>query len=248
MQITSHKLRPLVPPKDSLMDALSESGLSLKDDDIIAISSKVVSIDEGRTVAMKGIDKEELVRSESDWYWKAPNSRYRRVFTIAKGLMIGGAGIDESNGAGYYILYPKDPFKSAKRLRLQLMKKFNLMSLAVIITDSTSIPLHRGAIGVALSWDGIDPLRDYRGTKDIFGRTINIEMANVIDSLAAAAGLEMGEGNEQRPIVVIRGARNISRKNRANNKDQLIVTPEDDLFAPFFWDRTWKKGGSGIEN
>jgi F420-0:gamma-glutamyl ligase len=245
MQITAYRLRPLVPPQDSLTDALSESKLTLKDGDILAISSKVVSIDEGRTVPMQGIDKEALVKSESDWYWSAGElSRYRRIFTIAKGFMIGSAGIDESNGAEHYILYPKDPFKSAKRLRTKLMKKYGLKSLAVIITDSSSNPLRRGAIGIALSWDGIDPLRDYRGTKDIFGRTITIEMANLIDSLAAAAVLEMGEGNEQTPVAVIRGAKNISLKNRAKNKDQLIVEPEDDIFAPLFWNGTWKKGGA----
>lgn len=246
MEILGIRIKALVPPKGSLAEALSESTLTLKDGDIVAISSKVVSIDEGRTLPMKGIDKEELVRAESDWYWNAPKtSRYRRIFTIAKGLMIGGAGIDESNGAEHYILYPKDPFKSAKRLRAQLMKKFNLTSLAVVVTDSSSNPLRRGAIGVALSWDGIDPLRDYRGTKDIFGRTIAIEMANLIDSLAAAAVLEMGEGDEQTPVAVIRGAKNISLKNRPKNKDQLIVTPEDDLFAPIFWNGKWKKGGLG---
>ncbi len=248
MQVTAYKLRPLVPPKDSLSEALYESKLTLKDGDIIAISSKVVSIDEGRTLPMEGTDKEELVRSESDWYWKAPNSRYRRIFTIAKGFMIGSAGIDESNGAEHYILYPVDPFKSAKRLRTQLMKKFGLTSLAVIITDSSSNPLRRGAIGIALSWDGIDPLRDYRGTTDIFGRTITIEMANLIDSLAAAAVLEMGEGDEQTPVAVIRGAKNISLKNRPANKDQLIVEPEDDIFAPLFWNGKWKKGGEGKRN
>ncbi len=178
--------------------------------------------------------KEQLVRSESDWYWNAPvSSRYRRIFTIAKGILIGSAGIDESNGADHYILYPVDPFKSAKQLRTQLMKKFGLSSLGVIITDSSSNPLRRGAIGVALSWDGVDPLRDYRGTTDIFGRTIMIEM---------------GEGNEQTPIAVIRGAKNIFLKNRPKSKDQLMVEPEDDLFAPLIWDADWKKGRLDTKN
>ncbi len=235
-----------MPPQDSLTEALAISKLSLRDGDIVAISSKVVSIDEGRTVPIEGNDKEALILKEADWYMKAPRtSRWRSRFTIAKGTMVGSAGIDESNGSGSYVLYPKDPFKSARRLRAWLMKQYGVKELGVIITDSTSLPLRRGAIGFALSWDGIDPLRDYRGTPDIFGRLIRIELANLIDALAAASVLEMGEGNEQMPVAVIRDAKNIVLKNRSKRKDQLIVEPENDVFAPLFWGKKWKRGGSG---
>jgi len=247
MQITPIKTRALVTPKDSLLEAIKQSKLSLKNGDIIAISSKVVSIDEGRTVAIDQIpDKEKLIEQEADWYLKAPKaSRYRRRFTINGGAMAGSAGIDESNGNGYYILYPKDSFRSAKRLRTALMKEYGLTELAVIITDSMSLPLRRGAIGFALSWDGIDPLRDYRGTPDIFGRLIQVELANLIDALASAAVFSMGEGGEQTPIAVIRGVKNVSFKNRPKSaKAQLIVEPEDDVFSPFFFHKSfkWKKG------
>ncbi len=246
MQILPVRLRALVPPKDSLEAALQASRLSLKEGDIVAISSKVVSIAEGRTVRMDAAsDKEALIEQEADWYLKAPKaSRYRRRFTIAKGAMAGSAGIDESNGDGHYILYPKDPFKSAVSLRRFLMQVYKVRTLGVIITDSTSVPLRRGAIGFALSWDGLDPLRDYRGEKDIFGRTIQIEMANQVDALAAAAVLAMGEGAERTPVAVVRGAGNVTLRNRAKGKDQLIVEPEDDVFAPFFFHPSfkWKRG------
>lgn len=248
MQITPIKTRPLRAPKDSLLDAIRKSKLSLKDGDIVAISSKVVSINEGRTVAIDQIpDKEKLIEQEADWYLKAPKaSRYRRRFTINAGAMAGSAGIDESNGDGYYVLYPKDPFRSAKKLRAALMKEYGVKELAVIITDSMSMPLRRGAIGFALSWDGIDPLRDYRGTPDIFGRIINVELANLIDALAAAAVFSMGEGAECTPLALIRGAEHVSFKNRSpRNKAQLIVEPEDDVFAPFLLHKSfkWKRGG-----
>ncbi len=247
MQIIGIQTRALIAPKDSLLDAIKKSKLSLKEGDIVAISSKVVSIDEGRTVLIADIpDKELLIQQEADWYLKAPRtSKWRSRFTIAKGAMAGSAGIDESNGSGHYVLYPADPFKSAKRLRAWLQKEYGVKELGVIITDSMSTPLRRGAIGFALSWDGIDPLRDYRGTEDIFGRIIKIELANLIDALAAAAVLEMGEGAERIPVAVIRGAKNISLKNRSKGKDQLIVMPEDDVFATFFFHKSfkWKRGG-----
>jgi len=244
MLVTSYRLRTLIPSQDSLTSAIQESALDLKDGDIVAISSKVVSIGEGRCLRIDSADKEELVIAEADWYLKPVVSRWRRMFTIARGALIGSSGIDESNADEHYVLFPEDPFNSARELRTWLMEKYDIKTLAVIITDSTSVPLRRGAVGFALAWDGIDPLRDYRGTKDLFGRTIEIEMANLIDSLAAAAVFEMGEGSEQTPVAVIRNVKNVRFENRPEKADQLIVTPEDDLFAPLlFTPHLWKKGG-----
>ena len=116
----------------------------------------------------------------------------------------------------------------------------------VIITDSKSDMLRRGAIGFALAWDGIDPLRDYRGRADLFGRSIRIELANLIDALAAAAGLVMGEVAEHTPVVVIRDIPNIVLKNRSKKLDQLIVHPDEDMFSPVVFRPRWKRGGGKI--
>lgn len=244
MQVTAYRLRALKAPKDSLKEAILESSIKPREGDIIAISSKVVSIGEGRCVPIGSVGKEELVKREADWYLKPKTSKWRRIFTISRGALIGSSGIDESNGSGHYVLFPEDPFKSARELRTWLCRAYGIRKLGVIITDSTSLPLRRGAVGFALSWDGIDPLRDYRGTKDLFGRTIEIEMANLIDSLAAAAVFEMGEGSEQTPIGIIRDAKNVVLKNRSKEKDQLIVDPEDDLFEPILWRGGWEKGAN----
>lgn len=242
MQVLPIKLRPLLPPKDDLLQASCISRLSLKEGDILAVASKVVSIAEGRCILVAAANKDDLIRAEADMFFKPSRSRYRRLFTIARGMLVGSAGIDESNANGHYILYPKNPFKSAKQLRRRLMKEYDVKKLGLIITDSTSLPLRRGAVGFALAWDGFDPLRDYRGTPDLFGRSFKIEMANLVDALAAAAVLAMGEGSEQTPLVVIRNAKNILFKNRLKNKDQLIVPPKDDLFAPLlFANRQWRR-------
>jgi len=247
MHLYPHKLRVLVPPKDNLKEAILASNLSLKDGDIVAISSKVVSIGEGACVRMDSIDKKALIAQEADWHRLVLRARHKHLFTIARGALVGAAGIDESNGNEHYVLYPEDPFASAKRLRSWLCKEYGVKKLAVIITDSKSDFLRRGATGFALAWDGIDPLRDYRGTADLFGRVIRFEMANLIDSLAAAANLHMGETTERTPLVVIRDAPNIVFKNRSTKvaDDQLYVSPEDDLFAPILFRPRWKKGGGG---
>ncbi|HEC93749.1 MAG TPA: putative folate metabolism gamma-glutamate ligase, partial [Candidatus Kaiserbacteria bacterium] len=222
------------------------SSFAPQNGDIIAVSSKVVSIDEGECVPEEQYDKYELARQEADWYFDAPqNTRWRHCFTIAHGNMAGASGIDESNANGHLILYPKDPFKSARRLRQFFMKNYSLTTVGVIITDSVSVPLRRGAFGIALAWDGFDPLRDYRGKLDLFGRAMQVEVANLADQLAAAAVFSMGECDERMPVVVIRSAKGIVFKNRPASLDtQLFVEPENDLFAPLIWkNRTWKRGG-----
>ena len=97
MQVLPIKLRPLLPPKGDLLGALRASKLSLRSGDIIAIASKVVSISEGRCIPITKAKKNNLIRKEADHYFEPPRSRYRRIFTIARGIPVGSAGIDTGN-------------------------------------------------------------------------------------------------------------------------------------------------------
>lgn len=244
MEILPIKTRALRAPKDDLFEAIFASRLKLREGDIVAVSSKVISIHEGTTIPHESIEKRTLVKKSAERYLEIPTNTHRSIFTIAKGVMAGSSGIDESNANGHYILYPEKPFESARRFRKELMKRYGIKELGVIVTDSMSIPLRRGAIGFALSWDGFCPLNDYRNKKDLFGRPFKMELANIVDGLAAGAVAVMGEGNESTPLAIVRGA-NVTFGNR-KPKDSLMVTPEDDIFAPlFFTGRRWKKGGQG---
>jgi len=244
MQVSAIHLDKIVPPKDDLVKKISASKLKLKDGDVLAISSKVVSIGEGRTISAEKITKETLIKKEADLYY-APKftKKWGYMFTITKGVLIGSAGVDQSNGNGYFVLWPKNPMRSAARLRIDLMREYKLKKLGVVITDSTSRPLRRGASGFALAWAGFEPLYDYRGTPDIFGRPIHVEQANIVDGLAAAAVLVMGEGSEQTPIALLRDVpKTIWDAKQAKKNDGFIVPMERDLFAPFFKNAPWKKG------
>lgn len=243
MELIPIRVRALRAPKDDLLAALARSRLSLREGDVVAISSKVVSIDEGRAVPVEGTDRDALIEREAELFIRFPDNPHKKIFTVNQGGLASSAGIDQSNGNGHYILYPKDPFKSAKRLRACLMKNYKVRTLGVIITDSTSMPLRRGAVGFALAWDGFVPLKDYRKTKDLFGRAFRAEVANIADGLAAAAVVAMGEGNEGTPVVTIRGA-NVTFGNR-KTKEPLITAPEDDMYAPLLFRRPWRKGGRG---
>lgn len=250
MIVKAIKTRKFLPPKDDLWELLSNIK-SLKENSVVAVTSKVVSVGEGRCIPVeKYPDKDELVIQETDKYLPRNMAPHGLVMhTIKNNFFVASAGIDESNGAGYYILWPQDPQKSAKKIWEFLRKKFSLRNLGVIITDSRLTPLKRGVVGIAIGYFGFKPIRDYRGKKDIFGREFKMETSNLPDSLATAAVLEMGEGEEQTPLSVITDVPYIEFvKSLSKEKigDFSFKIPEkEDIFYPLFSSVKWKKGESG---
>jgi dihydrofolate synthase / folylpolyglutamate synthase len=249
MIIKAIKTRKFMPPKDDLLEMLSEIKI-LKENSVVAVTSKVVSICEGRCISIKTVDKDKLIKKEADRYLPrnlVPNKW--AMYTIKNNLLAVNAGLDESNGAGYYILWPQDPQRSAQKIWLYLRKKFHLENLGVIITDSKVNPLRRGVVGMAIGFFGFKPFFDYRGKKDLFGRKFEMETANLPDSLATAAVLAMGEGSECQPIAVITDVPSIEfiqgKYNPENSDLKFEIPGKEDLFYPFLSSVFWKKGGSG---
>lgn len=248
MLIKAIKTRKFLPPKDNLWELLSAVKI-LKENSVVAVTSKVVSIGEGRCIPVNQIEKDRLIAKEADKYLERPTHNDSVIYSIKNNLLVASAGVDESNGAGYYILWPKDPEKSAKRIWKFLKEKFHIRNLGVIITDSKVTPLRRGVVGIAVSYFGFKPLKDYRGTEDLFGRQFQMETSDIPDSLATAAVLEMGEGSERKPIAVIADISQIefiNKEYKPNSEDDSFEIPEkEDLFYPFLSSVKWKKGGSG---
>jgi dihydrofolate synthase / folylpolyglutamate synthase len=247
MKITAIKTKKFLPPKDDLYSELEKVVKRLKENSIICIASKIVSIGEGRCIPFSDISKDELVRKEADQYLErdqVPNSWM--MHAIKNNLLIGAAGIDESNGDGYYILWPENPDQSAERI-YHFLKEKGLKNIGVIITDSHSIPMRRGLIGISLSYFGFEPLRDYMEEKDLFDRELVLSMTNIPDSLAASSVFVMGEGAEQTPIAVIEDLEDyvkftsIKWQPTKPNTD-FSIKPQDDLYAPFLKSVPWKKG------
>ena len=152
--------------------------------------------------------------------------------TLKDGALVASAGIDESNGNGKLILLPKNSMLAAQRLRKELAQKCNLRDLGVLITDSRIAPLRAGVLGIALGYAGFKGLRDYRGTKDIFGRQLKYTQTNIADSLATAATLVMGEGQERHPLAIITEAPVEFAEN--TKKHELRIDIKDDMYGPLF--------------
>lgn len=247
MQVDAIQTRTLVPPHDDLCEAIAHSALTPHEGDCVAISSKVVSVWEGRCVRAEPdvrAQMHRIAREESTAYLEHaaeyPNARF---WTYTRGTLISRAGIDQSNGDGYLVLWPEDPGASARALHAWLCHTYHLSRLAVVITDSHTLPFRRGAVGFALGWAGFDPLVDHRGTPDLFGRPLTAEHTNLADSLAACAVLAMGETSECTPLALIRDAAYLTQQigRVSDHRPPYEVTMHEDAYVPFWGGVGWKR-------
>jgi coenzyme F420-0:L-glutamate ligase len=214
---------------DDLVAFVTQHVSKLKEGSVLVVTSKIVALAEGAVVqAPTSRAKNALIRAESEWQLEA---KYGKI-TLKDGLLMWNAGIDESNAKGNVILLPRDSFTNARNLRLWLLRHYHIKKLGVVITDSRVLPLRAGVVGVALGYAGFKGLRDYRGTKDIFGRKLRFAQTDIADSLATAATLTMGEGREQRPLCVIEDAPVGFCEKTA--RKELLVAPKDDMYRPLF--------------
>lgn len=249
MIITPIKTRAFIPPKDDLFSLIKEgfSGKKIKENSIFVVTSKVVAIWQGRCIKIGSIDKEALIKKEADLYLdrKENPNRYNVTLTIKNNILILTAGIDESNSNGYYTLWPSDPFESANKIYEFIKSMYGLKNLGVIITDSHTTPLRWGVTGIALSHYGFNPLKDYRGLNDIFGREMKISQSNIADSIASASVLVMGEGNEQTPLAIVEDVNFVEFVDQDLQKtNPLEIDKETDLYSSLINSVNWKRGGN----
>jgi coenzyme F420-0:L-glutamate ligase len=201
----------------------------IPDKSILVVTSKIVALSENRTVVIEDeFTREKVIKSESDF---AMRTKYTWL-TIKDGMVLASAGVDESNADGKIILLPKDSFKSASQIRLTLMKYYKIKNLGIIISDSRLLPLRAGVVGIALGYAGFKGIRDYRGSKDLFGRKLKFSQTDVVDSLATAAVLLMGEGNECQPLALITNPPIVFTEKI--NKKELLIDPKEDVYQPLF--------------
>ncbi|MFA6520043.1 MAG: coenzyme F420-0:L-glutamate ligase [Candidatus Paceibacterota bacterium] len=228
MKIKAIKTR-VFKEREDLLSFILKYVKKLPEKSVLVVTSKIVALAEGRTAEfVNEKQKIDLIKEESDFTIKT-----KVVWmTIKDGMVLASAGIDESNAGGKLILLPKDSFKNAEFLRKKIMQKFRLKNLGVVITDSRLMPLRAGALGIALGFAGFHGIRNYVGTKDIFGRIMKISKTNVVDSLATTAVLCMGEGDEQQPLAVITDAPVIF-SNKVKRRE-IMIDPQHDIYAPLF--------------
>lgn len=247
MKVVAIRTHKITASDQSLLKILDKYLLKLEDRSILAITSKIVSITEGRLVKMDSVDKDELIKQEAQFYLPRSQNRYNVSLTITRNMLAATAGIDESNANGYYILWPKDPQATVNSVRAYLKKRFKIKNVGVIITDSKTSPLRWGVTSIALAYSGFASLKDYIGSKDLFGRKFEFEKLSIIDSLAGAASVVMGEGAEQTPLAVISDLPFVEFQDRNPSQKELNglkIKIDEDLYGPFLQNVKWIKGSA----
>lgn len=192
--------------------------------DIVVVAQKIVSKAEGRLVRLIDVEPGEQAHQLAELVGKDPRVlqviledshevlRARRGLLVVEqrsGWVCANAGVDRSNvqpdeESEYLALLPADADASAAALRARLAELTGVAP-AVIVNDSHGRAWRIGTVGVAIGCAGLPPLWNQRGLHDLFGYELISSEECIADELAAAASLLMGQSDEGRPVVVIRG-------------------------------------------
>lgn len=230
---------PLIKPGDSLGHLISKR-TSLEDHDIVIISSTVVSKSEnmirsikdipvterGRKIALRNNTDPRFVQAVLNESIELLLESPFLLVRMKNGCICVNAGIDHSNveGSDNILLLPEDSDESARKIKDSLFELTG-KKVSVIITDTNGRAFRIGQTGAAIGIAGIKAMRDWRGTKDLFGKILEVKNEGVVDELACFANLLMGEGDGGTPVVVIRGLEMYHESNGI--KDILRPEKED---------------------
>jgi coenzyme F420-0:L-glutamate ligase / coenzyme F420-1:gamma-L-glutamate ligase len=145
------------------------------------------------------------------------------------GFVCANAGIDQSNVGhdfDYIVLLPIDADRSARKIRNSLRKKTG-KDIAVVISDTFGRPFREGQTNVAVGIAGIEPIKSYIGTSDMYGKKLRVTEIAVADEIASAAELVMGKA-ERIPVAIIRFYK--YNKVEKTSISKLIRSKEKDIF------------------
>ena len=246
IQIIGLKKLPLIKEGNNLADfivrAAKEEGVPLATGDVVVIAQKIVSKAEGRVVKLDSITPSAMAQKIAQASGKDPRHveailgesakivRQKNAHLIVEtkhGFVCANAGVDRSNveDQDSLTLLPADPDRSARNIR-EGIRELTGADLGVIISDTFGRAWRIGQVNVAIGLDGMSPVLDYRGQKDMFGYVLNVTQMAVADELASAAELVMRKSDGV-PVVIIKGFDYSPTKGSAKD----LVRPEDeDLF------------------
>jgi coenzyme F420-0:L-glutamate ligase/coenzyme F420-1:gamma-L-glutamate ligase len=215
---------PEVAEGDDIAALIADTGVELYDEDVVVVTSKIVSKAEGRLVAGS---REDHLAAETV---RVVAQRGRtQIVQTRHGLVLAAAGIDESNVPdGTVALLPVDPDASAQRIRAGLQQRLGV-DVAVLITDTMGRPWRDGVVDAAIGAAGIEVLEDLRGSSDTFGHVLEVTVTAHADELAAAADLVKGKLSN-RPVAVIRGF-GVRRPAADRGAKPLVRPAQDDMFS-----------------
>ena len=228
-----------------IINTAQKQGVSIENGDILVVAQKIVSKAEGRVFQLKDIETSEKAKKLAKTTLKNPNfvelvlQASRKIVKASSdtlivenenGLICINAGIDKSNveGKDSYALLPRDADNSARKIRKKIMELTG-KKVAVIISDTYSRPFRKGQVEFAIGMAGINPFKDYRGEKDLYNYVLKVKNIAIVDEIAAAAELIMGQGSEGIPVAIVK---NLDRTEPTEDRsiNDLFISKQEDLF------------------
>lgn len=221
---------PEFRPGDDVAAAIAAAAPWLRDDDVVVVTSKVLSKSEGRIVAAPtDPDERDALRRRliDDEAVRVLARKGRTLITEnAIGLVQAAAGVDGSNvDSAELALLPVDPDGSAAALRDRLRELLSV-TVAVVVTDTMGRAWRNGQTDVAIGAAGLAVLHGYAGAQDGHGNELIVTEVAVADEVAAAADLVKGKLTAI-PVAVVRG---LSPRDDGSNGHSLVRAGEEDLF------------------
>jgi coenzyme F420-0:L-glutamate ligase/coenzyme F420-1:gamma-L-glutamate ligase len=201
----------------------------LEHGDILAVTSKIVSKVEGRSIA--ATDREQAITAETVRVvaTREHPGGVTRIVENRLGMVLAAAGVDSSNTPeGTVLLLPEDPDATARALCGAFRDRFGLR-LGVIITDTLGRPWRQGQTDVAIGAAGIRVLDDLRGTTDAGGRRLDVTVAATADEIAGAADLITGKSSGL-PVAIVRGLGHIVGDLDLPGASTIIRPASEDMF------------------
>ncbi|GAA2810671.1 coenzyme F420-0:L-glutamate ligase [Crossiella cryophila] len=221
---------PEFRPGDDLAAALAAAAPWLREDDVLVVTSKVLSKVEGRLVTAptdpeaRDALRRELVDAESV---RLVARKFRTLITENRlGVIQAASGVDGSNVATDELaLLPVDPDGSAAKLRERLRELLGV-TVAVVVTDTMGRAWRIGQTDAAIGAAGLAVLHRYAGSVDPQGNELHVTEVAVADELAAAADLVKGKLGGL-PVAVVRGMSIVEDGSTARD---LVRPSDEDLF------------------
>jgi len=238
---------PMLKKGDNLariiLDAAEKQESPVAEDDVLVVTQKIVSKVEGRVYKLSNIQPSILAKRLGRQMGKDPavvelvlrESRAivrmsgRHLITETRhGWICANAGVDVSNvsGGDAAALLPVDPDRSAKELRRQI-RELSGKNVAVIVSDTFGRPFRIGHTDVAIGSSGIAPILNLRGCEDLYGYVMKVKETAIIDELASAAELTIGNADEAIPVAIVRGLRYPPSEEGAR---KLVMQRKNNLF------------------
>jgi coenzyme F420-0:L-glutamate ligase/coenzyme F420-1:gamma-L-glutamate ligase len=227
---------------DLILSTLRNLGTELIQGDIIVVTHSIVSIVEGKLYRLDEVKVSERAVKIAE---RIGHSQERVEVALLEasevlreepvlitktkhGIVTDFSGVDSSNAPpGNLVALPENPDQSAKRISDTLSKSTGF-NVPVIITDTQGRPWRRGAVNLAIGVAGMSPFIHNVGKEDIYGNELKGSLVCLVDELASAAELVMGQAAEGVPAVILRG---VEFDDDMGSATSIIRSDSENLFC-----------------